>query len=1365
MKKLKKRLAAGTAAVAAISTLFAGMTAPAYAVTTRQYGGYDLSDPSTWMQGDDTASAPKFLDQAWNRQFPVKQTGNDYHDSGCGAHTWANILLKSGYASEGYSAFDAGHHFSCPEHTAMNQEDHSACDKNDHGTDSDGSYSIAPSRYEGDSAKYITKIKDYGAPYAWNDINGSHDIDKTKYPSYTGQTQQYPSWITFKGWVRTDKDADLADNENLYFTESREIVSGKEPALSDCWSDDDDPRTPYEGKIDKINTHMMQKIRDYWKQGYLLTVSVSWFSHDTAGKDHYNGGHIMTVDNITADGTIELCDSGGGYRYLSEMLSDWTTQYLNGNKNSDGTYIKAHIKKIFLIKPAGIDSKNAPHFWDGDSISKAHEYINAHKKSTTITDDDYTYVLDKSMPVDSPDKKTKEPVAGWAFEDGTPGKKTKKGTISYSYVHTDPGKKYELKDTPDWYDREEQTKEGVPGKKDPRGNDPGVPAEPAIISYGYTTVKPNITYKLIMDHKPGKENETQTDPGEPGLVDSHCDDPNKSVIKAGKNAIVEYGPDPIPYHTEYRLDRSLEPDKTKTITPGVNGLRDPHATDETKHILKEPVTEVIGYGPNRIPFKIKYKWSESLPEGEEKTISPGKFGYIDQRHGNKELSKPVDEVRLYGPKRVPFETERVLDPQMPPNTEQTIQRGVVGLIGRDGKEIRPAKKKIVHYGPEEKVTPIDPVTPEPPAPDPAPEPGPKPEPGPSPAPEPGPKPQPGPAPEPGPKPEPGPAPEPGPKPNPQPGPAPEPGPKPQPEPGPAPAPTPDPNPVHPNPVTPPVTPVPAPPQPKDGDIPFGIDYQRDDTLEPGKTRLVRPGVVGRRKDGKIIQAPVNEVLAYGPIHGTAPVIYRADKSLGIGNRHINNAGTDPLYDPNGKLVQEGVTYDTSLGTDGQFLTIPDKISFAMSKDLVGADITNTEFKYIKHSNLDFIKVYNALDGKPATETPFNDNVHDKPAAITANGSVFDMSLNLPRFTRGTEVTIDKAYVGIPDGQDNVFVTMKDADGKTYRVPVIQNDTDSFVIRLDRFGQFMFADHKAAKFDTLPVITVNMPKETPTTNPDKDITVTPPAPKPIDNPHTVYVTSDQRERGIASRTYLYDPTTHLTYTNDGTHRTVIVRQASPIAFAREQDKDPSNDLVGDGHGHFYTVKNHPANIVVQRVAPMIRKLNKIANSVAPSAPRKQVNPPAPKPIIVHRNNPIQQKISNALNNAGSSTKPAQRNFETPEKDKKDDSTDKKDDKSKDSTDKTKDDKKDDKKDDSKKDDNSSTVPDNKSTEPSHDKTGDYSVSMKNKDPKMKDTDKQVKSVKKKQNSGSLVWTIVIIFVVLGAAAAGGFWWYKKRQEEY
>lgn len=57
-----------------------------------------------------------------------------------------------------------------------------------------------------------------------------------------------------------------------------------------------------------------------------------------------------------------------------------------------------------------------------------------------------------------------------------------------------------------------------------------------------------------------------------------------------------------------------------------------------------------------------------------------------------------------------------------------------------------------------------------------------------------------------------------------------------------------------------------------------------------------------------------------------------------------------------------------------------------------------------------------------------------------------------------------------------------------------------------------------------------------------------------------------------------------------------------------------------------------------------------------------------------------------------------------------------------------------------------------------------ISMKNKDPKIKDADKQVK-LKKQKSSSSLPWIIVGIFLVLGAITIGGFYWYKKSQENY
>lgn len=107
-------------------------------------------------------------------------------------------------------------------------------------------------------------------------------------------------------------------------------------------------------------------------------------------------------------------------------------------------------------------------------------------------------------------------------------------------------------------------------------------------------------------------------------------------------------------------------------------------------------------------------------------------------------------------------------------------------------------------------------------------------------------------------------------------------------------------------------------------------------------------------------------------------------------------------------------------------------------------------------------------------------------------------------------------------------------------------------------------------------------------------------------------------------------------------------------------------------------------------------------------------------------------------------------------------DKKDDSKKTSEDKSKDDKS---KDDSKNTEH--TVAEDSTSankDPDRDKAGDYSVSMKNKDPKIKDANKQVK-LRKQKSSSSLPWIIVIVFVVLGAITIGGFYLYKKSQEDY
>lgn len=172
------------------------------------------------------------------------------------------------------------------------------------------------------------------------------------------------------------------------------------------------------------------------------------------------------------------------------------------------------------------------------------------------------------------------------------------------------------------------------------------------------------------------------------------------------------------------------------------------------------------------------------------------------------------------------------------------------------------------------------------------------------------------------------------------------------------------------------------------------------------------------------------------------------------------------------------------------------------------------------------------------------------------------------------------------------------------------------------------------------------------------------------------------------------------------------------------------------------------------AKFVRKIQQAAKNAprAHAAPVQHAVLPPAAPII-HR------QASNVAPGTESGIKPTpapSANSGTKTDDKKDDSKKTSEDKSKD--DKSKDDKK---------DNTEHTVAEDSTSankDPDRDKAGDYSVSMKNKDPKIKDADKQVK-LKKKQSSSSLPWIIVIVFVVLGVITIGGFYLYKKSQEDY
>lgn len=1277
MRKIKKKLIKGFAALTAASTLGAFVT-PAFADNPAFHydpdhpcamiGFYDINNPASWRQDNNSAGSaeqtagfvdpPSFLSQPFPRKFahPLQRLIEtdalglnphqlNFSDGGCGAHTWANVCLKSGYASQGYSAFDAGHYFSEPAHSDMNQDTGAGeIDSDKPGTDTDNNpcYSPRPAWYRGDYAKYITKIKNYGAPYAWNDIDNA---------------DQYPTDINYAGWLRDNevknlKDKDLADNQKYYFTESTEV---------DC-QDFTHPITPTAEEIITSNRSMERKIRQAYKDGYIIALAMMWRQYDPAHPDKPkgSGGHIVAVDYVDDQDRIVLLDSGGGFKYWDDLKEYW---------KSDG--VTPHIAFFYKVKPAGLSGLHAPKFWEKQGIPAANNYIDSHKKRTQLTDDDYKYILDASKPLDSPDEKTKEPVAGWSFEDGTEGVKSVKGEIKYSYKSIAPSVTYHLDKTEAYYNKEEKTSDGTPGKLDPHakgGSKTVTPAQPIVYTYGYKTVEPTVKYEC--DKTMAKDAPDVTaDPGVVGLIDPHASDPNSSVVRAMKQKIVKYAPEYTDYDTKYVLDKTLEPGQTKIEHHGKPGLADPRNMGEG-HIIQQMETEVIHYGAGRIKPKTIWKMNKDMAPGDTKQITPGKLGYTDPRAGDEVIEPAVDEVMEYGPKHKPFEIEKIVDPTMAPNADPVVvQAGVDGLYDHDGNLVQEPVNEIMHIAPPDKPTPIDP------------------------------------------------------------------------------APV-DPTPVDPvNPIDP-VTPV-TPVKPTiSSDIPFGIEFQADPSLPQGETRVIRDGVAGHAEDGKTITEPIDAVVAYGPIQGNAAVKVHASNELNAGERKVINAGQNPAYDPDGNLVGVGTPYEFNFGTDGKFFTVPDKVTFTLSPSNTD-DVNNTTFNYSKSSYRDFLNAFNTLDNQPTTNTPFTDAMNGKFVPNSdVKGTVLYTTLSNGDLKQATDVTFDKDYINLPEDTDEVYALEKLADGKTYRVPIADNNSDSIRVQVMSFGTFMFMNKKPKDFDSLPLLPL-----TQTQHRDYGPLITPRPPQLVETPGITYVTNDQYERGIASRTYIYDPTTHTTTTNDQDHKKVVVRQSDQVVFAHEKSKNPGDRLVTDGKGHFYKAYEKPAGHFVN-AAKFVRKIQQAAKNAprAHAAPAQRVALPPAAPII-HRQAP---NVAPGTESGSMPTPAPSTNSGTKTDNKKDDSKKTSDDKSKD--DKSKDDKK---------DNAEHTVAEDSTSankDPDRDKAGDYSVSMKNKDPKIKDADKQVK-LKKKQSSSSLPWIIVGIFLVLGAITIGGFYWYKKSQENY
>ena len=181
---------------------------------------------------------------------------------------------------------------------------------------------------------------------------------------------------------------------------------------------------------------------------------------------------------------------------------------------------------------------------------------------------------------------------------------------------------------------------------------------------------------------------------------------------------IEYGPirHSIPFETKRTANADLAEGQEQVIVGGQEGIE---LEDEEGNISREsdPVTEEIEYGPIRhfLPFETERRVNVDLAQGEERTAAAGEEGseLEDESASTSLLSNPVTEVIEYGPNRIPlpFDTVRQVNTELTEGEEKVVVEGQEGVRLEDeaGETIEthdPVTEEI-EYGPEFVVLPYE----------------------------------------------------------------------------------------------------------------------------------------------------------------------------------------------------------------------------------------------------------------------------------------------------------------------------------------------------------------------------------------------------------------------------------------------------------------------------------------------------------------------------------------------------------------------------------------------------------------------------------------------------------------------------------
>lgn len=224
---------------------------------------------------------------------------------------------------------------------------------------------------------------------------------------------------------------------------------------------------------------------------------------------------------------------------------------------------------------------------------------------------------------------------------------------------------------------------------------------PKIIEVGIG-VDGTIPYDIVripnLSLKPGEEKVIQD-----GVLGEKWND---TITKKPIEMIIEYGPrlnNRVPFEVERIPNDSLKPGEEKVIQEGVEGVM------ENGELKEKPINKIVEHGPEiqpeEIPFKTIRRANVKLAPGTEEVVVKGVKGVLD--NGNV-IKTPIDEIIEYGPKEIPFEKTSTLDFTKDPGYSEVVQVGVPGLIDEDGNVLREPIHEVTKIGAKGSGTEVQP---------------------------------------------------------------------------------------------------------------------------------------------------------------------------------------------------------------------------------------------------------------------------------------------------------------------------------------------------------------------------------------------------------------------------------------------------------------------------------------------------------------------------------------------------------------------------------------------------------------------------------------------------------------------------------